>query len=310
MAEALILVPLDGSELAEAALPYAAALAGAYGARLSLLGVVQHEPASGAFGLPPQEWLPVEQAQQRQLRAYLRATAKRLGASLVAGVHTQSGDPVERILRAARRRDVRATVMATHGRGGFKRLILGSVADKVMRLATGPVLLVGSGAGRRQLQLRSLAVPLDGSALAEQALPAATELAQALAVRLLLLRVEPLLLVPFTTGAEYLPYPATLEQEALAAAQAYLDTTQQRLPAGVAAETALLRGAPADTIASYVRERSVDLVVMTTHGRGGLRRLALGSTADRLVRAGLPVLLLRSAVPAPARATHLSTENA
>ncbi|HLZ72346.1 MAG TPA: universal stress protein [Dehalococcoidia bacterium] len=297
--EALILVPLDGSELAEGALPYAAALAGAYAARLLLLGVVPREPAPGAFGLPPQEWRHVEAAERRQLRGYLQATAKRLGDALVAGVRTQIGDPAEQILRAARRRGVHTTVMATHGRGGVGRLILGSVADKVMRLTEGPLLLSSAppGAGRRQAQLRALAVPLDGSARAELALAPAAELARATTATLVLLRAEPWRLAALTAGAAYVPNVDTFEDEVTAAAQAYLSAVRQRLPAGVASETAVLRGGAADAIAACVRQRKLDLVVMTTRGRGGLRRLALGSTADRLVRAGLPVLLLREGAP-------------
>jgi len=93
---------------------------------------------------------------------------------------------------------------------------------------------------------------------------------------------------------QYVPDLGEIDAELEQLAQQYLEGVLGRLPAGVAADIAVIRGVPAATLADYLQENAVDLVVMTTHGRGGVRRLALGSTADRLVRLGLPVLLIRA----------------
>jgi nucleotide-binding universal stress UspA family protein len=123
------------------------------------------------------------------------------------------------------------------------------------------------------LSLRNLLVPLDGSLLAEQAVPVAAMLAQQTRGRLHLVTVAPAL-----AGPAYLPRVA----EALAA-----DEVQTSM--------ALLTGPAATVLAKYVEEHDIDLVVMTTHGRGGISRLWLGSTADELIRrSAAPVLLLRS----------------
>jgi nucleotide-binding universal stress UspA family protein len=126
--------------------------------------------------------------------------------------------------------------------------------------------------------LRNLLVPLDGSPLAEQAVPAAAMLAKQTGGRIHLVTVAPAL-----AGPAYLPRIA----EALAA-----DEVQTSM--------ALLEGPAPAALAKYVDEHDVDLVVMTTHGRGGVSRLWLGSTADQLLRRSTaPVLLLRAGQPIP-----------
>ena len=110
--------------------------------------------------------------------------------------------------------------------------------------------------------------------------------------RLTLVRVEPWI----TEGSA--PYGAVpeftqLEDEVAATAQAYLTQVAERLGPGPAVDTVVLRGRPAESLVSFSFHERIDLVVMTTNGRGGLRRLVLGSVADRLVRSGLPTLLAR-----------------
>jgi nucleotide-binding universal stress UspA family protein len=145
---------------------------------------------------------------------------------------------------------------------------------------------------RRTLTLARVLVPLDGSPLAEAALHPAAELAALAGALLVLVRVEPWLTERPASPAQ-LPEFAAMEEEAAAAAGNYLDGVRACVPEGVQTETVVLRGQPAVTLADFALHERIDLVVMTTHGRGGLRRLVLGSTADRLVRAGVPSLLIR-----------------
>jgi nucleotide-binding universal stress UspA family protein len=144
--------------------------------------------------------------------------------------------------------------------------------------------------------LKRLVVPLDGSPLAEEALPLAVELGAATRARLTLVRVEPWVTegsAPYGSVPEF----TRREDDAATAAQEYLTRVARRLGPVPANDTVVLRGRPAEELVDFSVHERFDLVIMTTHGRGGLRRLVLGSVADRLVRAGVPALLARPKEP-------------
>jgi nucleotide-binding universal stress UspA family protein len=216
------------------------------------------------------------------------------------------GEPATAILDAANDGSVAMVVMGTHGRGGVDRWGVGSVADHVMRRNPKPTLLVrlpytpASGpAPVRPVLLQRLLVPLDGSPVAESALPLAVELATATGAQLVLLRVEPWRTVgsaPYGTVAEF----TSIEDKAAAEATSYLEGVRARLPAGLAVQTVVLRGRPSTSLVDFALYEHVDLIVMTTHGRGGVRRLVLGSVADHVVRAGVPAVLVRPQTTATA----------
>lgn len=317
-----VLVPLDFSALGESSIPYARVIGGATGAPLKLLTVVESE-ATGLFGVPDAAAAGLQRQRRQVLEQYLAVTAERLrGQGLVVTSVLAEGDPVVEIVAEAGRDEGSVIVMATHGRGGMGRWLLGSVADKVMRLATCPTLLVrppeavagaeievGSCANAPVPPIRRLMAPLDGSVLAEEALAPAAALALALGAVLTLVQVAPWVAATITPYG-YVPDLAGWEAEAASAAEVYLEDVQRRLPRGVRAERIVLRGAPAEVLVDLALHDQVDLVVMTTHGRGGLRRLTLGSVADRMVRGGAPTLLVRAApvagsgVPSADRAKH------
>lgn len=140
-------------------------------------------------------------------------------------------------------------------------------------------------------------IPLDGSELAEQALPRAAYLAAATGGVLHLVRViEP----PAAVRTQGLGAPVNVHAESIATqrqeAAAYLERMRERLERdGGTVQTRLLDGYTAAVLIDYVREATIDLVVLTTHGRSGLTRWALGSVADRVVRGGAPAVLLVNA---------------
>lgn len=289
-----ILLPLDGSPASAAALPYAQALATALRSNIRLLTVIRARSES----------LLARQQSQQQLNQIRKEVAENLEAAATGlraqGVQTVAtivmGKPAEEILAQANAGHVVLVVMATHGRGGIERWFIGSVADKIMRLTDRPILLVPSAidlSASDGVSLKRLLLPLDGSALAESALPLATDLARAAHAQLVLAQVPP---IPTTLMPIDVDYLQEFDDEELReAAQAYLDQVQRRLPESVRSETALLRGVtPAPALAEYARAQAVDLIVMSTHGRGGFSRFVLGSTADRLVHMGVPVLLVRT----------------
>ena len=149
-----LLVPLDGSAAAEAALPHAQALAERFGARVTVLRVTVApetliaQTAAGAPGLPEAGPLldptPVVEAEQQQAATYLSRVADDLRARGLSDVNTEQpeGDAAETIVQRARELGVELIVMTTHGRGGLGRLVFGSVADAVLRHTACPVLLI------------------------------------------------------------------------------------------------------------------------------------------------------------------------
>ena len=283
-----ILVPLDGSETAEAALAYVALLPSE---RVRLLAVESDRADLTAVCTAA-----------RDCRAYLEAVAAPLREqgrdvdTLVA-----FGNPAEQILALAAAADL--VVMGSHGHGGVKRFVLGSIADEVARHAPVPVMVVrGGSASPPAVQLTRIVVPLDGSDLAEQAVPVAAALAADLGVPVHLLRVLDIDALRATVQAGIHAAAAYMrsQEEIQRYAEEYLAEQAQELRnRDLTATAEVLTGSPAVTLLDAIRP--VDLVVMTTHGRGGVRRWLLGSVADKLLRAAAaPVLLVPASDPEPA----------
>jgi nucleotide-binding universal stress UspA family protein len=283
-----VLVPLDGSELAEEALPYAKAIAEKTGAVLHLARVVP-------IDAPPDE--------AAEAREYLSRLAGRLGDRVQLSV--RYGHPAAEIIDLARELADPAIVMTTHGRGGLGRWLYGSVADRVVRGAGVPVLLIRSGLPRREpAAIRSIMVPLDGSPLAEAALPYAIELARRFDAELHLVRVAETPEVYALLGAHGQAATsgeviAEIAQQMIDNASAYLGEVSERLRReGIQVESHVLEGLAIEQLLAFERERQPDLVVMATHGRGGLRRVIFGSVAEHVLREGnAPVMLIRPPEP-------------
>jgi nucleotide-binding universal stress UspA family protein len=300
---AQILVPLDGSSLAERALSCAATLARGLPAELVLIRAIQ---------IPPDilelldESTPKLNAIVAQLETvandYLSALVEQLGETGLDARHTvQRGSAAEAILNYAEQARIDQIVMATHGYSGIKRWTHGSVAERVLQAARVPLLLVRVSEEdltkdwRQPMACRRILVPLDGSPLAEQILPTVTVVARALDAKLILFRVPIAQVSSWVTGEPYLPMMGILET-AEEAAQAYLSAVARRLgKEGLDVTVAMSIGAVADCIIEYAETHDIDLITMCTHGRTGLARWALGSVADRVLRAGsTPILLIRA----------------
>ncbi|HSJ54330.1 MAG TPA: universal stress protein [Anaerolineae bacterium] len=297
-----ILVPLDGSELAEQAIPCATMLAGGLPAELVLFRAVAIEPdAQDALGKAGMKAETVLVRLATEAEDYLRSQVLELRAmGLSAQYGFREGPAAESILDYATGAGIDYIVMATHGYSGFKRWTHGSVAERVLQAAQVPLLLVRPGARRAEVSreaalCRRILVPLDGSRLAERILPVVSSVARALDSELILFQVPIAYISSSMTGDWYLPVQGALET-AEQDAQAYLDEVAGRLAAeGLAATTALSVGSVAACIVEYAEAHQVDLIAMCTHGRTGLARWALGSVTDRVLRAGTkPLLLVRA----------------
>lgn len=302
-----LLVPLDGSKLGEAALPWAVALARARDLTLLLARVIPWPTwvGVGIGGYVTAEvYEQVVEAEQEAAAAYLeRAREWLAGRGVAAEVAVREGAIAENLLDLADENDAFAIAMATHGRGGLGRLLFGSVAERVLQQATQPILLVRSGAPAVQAPtLDRLLVPLDGSALAERALDAAQDLAGGGVTLVLLQAIPPVLqTIP---GVEA-PVPVVDDaatQRALDEAERYLREVGATVDAArYSVETTVRRGEAAEQILAAAGELAVDLVVMASHGRTGAERWWLGSVADEVVRHADRPLFLVSARALAAR---------
>jgi nucleotide-binding universal stress UspA family protein len=308
-----IVVPLDGSILSEQALPYAWALAGAARTRLARMGrhcgvpswTTQAEQTPGgrlilvravhARAFPGADPSASQIEMVEEAESYLRAVADQLRAQGVdAEPHVYSDEATTAIFDAARRHDAEMIVMSTHGRSGLGRAIFGSVADKVLRDAKIPVFLVPSAVERSWPTERParILVPLDGSELAEGALESARSLAETFDAEIILLRVVEPIYPLYGEGYALVPF----DQEAeLAEAGRYLREAAVRLrPFARSPKIRTTVGQASSEVARVAREESADLIVMATHGRGGLDRLVLGSVSTGTVQhADVPILLTR-----------------
>jgi nucleotide-binding universal stress UspA family protein len=284
-----ILVPLDESDLAEAAIPWAAALARAYGAPVHLISVWNAEEESfKRAGVDPND--SIERI-TNELHAYLQGVSARPEfQGLEVSTEIRLGDPADQIRKVAEDENggARMLVISSHGRGGFKRMIRGSVADKLVRSMHIPVLVLTPDSGDRKAQLTNILVPLDGSERSEGALPVAREVAAATGATVHLVRVyNPLAEVSAgLPGAT--PDLGVIAEQMLEAARAYLDETKRD-----GEVTDVRAGRPLDAIIDYADQVPCDIIVMASHGRGGIVRLAIGSTTDSVTRsAHCPVLVV------------------
>jgi nucleotide-binding universal stress UspA family protein len=293
-----LLVPLDGSVLAEAALPIAVRLGEACGAVLVLLHVLEKGAPSRIHG-------DRHLAARPEAEAYLVGLARQFeGEGRPAAHHVHEapvGDVAQSIADHAEDQQCDVIVLSTHGEGGIREALWGSIAQRVLQLSRRPTLLVRAHVGRQSTQAfdpRTIMVSLDGSAAAEAALPLAGVLAQALDVRLRLVMVVPTL---DTVGGEQVPQAtflpgttsALLDAQGEAAADYLEHLAASVRSTGVPVTVEVRRGGPVAELAADTEEHADGLVVVATHGRAGLQAIWSPSVAARLLkRTQAPVLLV------------------
>jgi nucleotide-binding universal stress UspA family protein len=287
-----ILVPLDGSPLAERALPFAQDLAQAAGARLILLRAV------------PLPWLGGPGDDSYRLKVG-RDAEDYLDSILPAGLTgvevtrlTYLGDPATMIVDEVRRQPVELIVMATHRRAvGQGRWLWGSVTDEVLRHAGVPVLVVPSTSERQWSadRVTRILIPLDGSPNSEAILDPARDLLDALGGDALLLRVISPVVYQRVDGYEDLVAVPTGRPGDLAADGQVERSAANLRASGHAVKTLIV--ADDNSLAAIVAiagDEGIDAVALSTHGRGGLARLLMGSVATGILeQITVPTLLVR-----------------
>jgi nucleotide-binding universal stress UspA family protein len=294
-----ILVPLDGSTVAEAALPYARTLARKLNLQVELLGVV--DVAALATQLSRGSARHFE-TMVGETTSSSEAYLKRIAASFVSrnvSCSTESGRPEEVISEKAGAKGT-LLAMATHGRSGINRFLLGSIAEKVLRVATSPILLVRATEGAKndgEASLNSVVVPLDGSTAAEAVMPNVIELARELGMEVILLRTYRVPANIYSAPEEYFPVQyEEIKAELSDEAREYLDRKTEELRRfGVPKVSAMCReGLAPDEIIALGRTLPDNIIAMCTHGRTGVNRWMLGSVTETVVRhSGDPVLVVR-----------------
>ena len=307
-----MLVPLDGSELAEVVFTYAKELAG----RLSLDVTLLH-----VCSPTEQELAPMHRSYTEHMAGIVKlqveAIQKKVGiqpggkAVEVRG-ELAVGYPAEEILSYADENDIDLILMSTHGRSGIRRWAMGSVADKVLRASKVPVWLVRAGIPEEVVYdkwpRRTILVPLDGSELAESVLPHVEAVAKQRGteiVDVILLRVcePPIISSDYPEAIMPLSWEEHVEQQmALCkrASEKYLASVEKRLKdSGLKVRSEALVGKPplgnpANEIIDYANRNPFNLIVMATHGRSGISRWAYGSVAARvLLGVSSPIFLVR-----------------
>jgi len=302
---ARVLVPLDGSELAHQVLPYVRVLAMGFQAQVELLRIF--EPISPSLA-DPVHGLYLDQiveSARSHAEDHLEGVAVHLRrAGLTVSSVAREGHPAAAIVQEAEMVPATLVAMCSHGRSGITRWLLGSTTDKVLHATSQPVLVVRSRdrhAVGPDVTLSAVLVPLDGSSLAEQALPHAVALAEGLGLKVIVVKATPSqqdYTLHFAGRVSYsLAHIQALSKRADAEAAEYLKGVCEGLRRqGVSSvDRRVLHGDPASAIIGMAGEVRDAIVVMTTHGGSGMDRWLRGSVTDRVVRhAEDPVLIIRA----------------
>jgi len=292
-----ILVPLDGSETAEVVLPCAAELTGRLGSETILVYV--NEPAAAVYDRMAEFYLQaITAANKRIAERYVNGAPgkeARIASEILAGY------PAQEILDYADKTNADLIVMATHGRSGISRWVLGSVADKVLRLAKRPVVLVRAQGTHPDVSekgaLDKILVPLDGSKLGEAVIPYVEGLASKLKAEVMVIQI----LSPdwFIEGDQR----QQLESFRASSKDYLAKVTAQLEQKGIVTKaefTEAEMNTVSEEIIKLADESKAGLVAMATHGRWGVSRWTFGSVADRVLHMGnTPVMLVSAPEASP-----------
>lgn len=304
MMYAKIVVPLDGSDLAEKSLPYALELANRLNASLLLLRVA--ELANMVADTPEHELEIINRAE-----TYLQGVKENItnpsSKDFFPGNRVETvvgyGEAVHEIAEIAPFEHGDLIVMTTHGRTGVSRLVVGSVAFRVLQHSTLPVLIYNPAKPNEKLDvpasdpINSMVITLDGTTEGETIIEPAVELAKTIGAPITLLGVvQPFIPIEygeFASGVNVEPDRETEERRIHAIE--YLSKVQTRLASqGVTLNSLVRVGNADDEILSYIQETGPAILAMATHARGKLGQILVGSVADEVMRrTHLPILMVK-----------------
>ena len=285
-----ILVPLDGSDLAELALPYAEELAQAFKSEIILLHI--SEPAESHYRHMHQ--LYIEEVAQR-----MKERIKRVKPVLI------TGKSAEEIIGYAEKNEVGLLIMTSHGRSGIMSWATGSIASKLLQAATVPVMLVRAVKPERKVQrpvlLNRILLPQDGSQAGEAAVDYVGELMSRLGSEVILFGViSSGQHIRSVGGLDYIHYPEEQLEIFRKEAQEYLDGVYRRLKSRKGSVKVTLKvgdkvGDVGQEILKFAEEKGVSLIAISSHGHSGIERWVFGSIANKVVlNSQAPVLVVKA----------------
>ncbi len=289
-----ILVPLDGSTLAECVLPHVVAMGHVFEARVTLLQVLEREnaPAQQGFVDPLGWYMGSAEAQ-----AYLDGMAGRLHeAGVKAETAVTEGRAAEQIIEFARGNNADLLVLSSHGRSGLSGWNVSGVVQKTIMRAYVPVMIVRAyqpAAGIDEVKYTRVLIPLDGSRRAECVLPLATKIARSQGSELLLAHVVRQIGIPYLGVPD--PEDEALVEQIMernrAEASNYLDRLKPRVDASVRTEL-LVSDSAATALHDLIGREHVSLVILSAHGYSGTTKWPYGSLVINLIGYGTTPLLI------------------
>ena len=300
-----VLVPLDGTDLSECALPWAELLATPLKASVELVRVLPHDlitqsvEAEVTLGhrltadgeeVPDPALITLEGAEARQ---ELEAARSRFHNPDGVSIAVAEGDPAEEIIDRARRTDITTLIaMTTHARSGLGRVLLGSVTEDIIRRSGVPVLALRPDIATPADFPRRVLIPLDGSSLGDAVVPALLPVLKALGWSVLLVSVLPAAARGIPVQGATIPLPSPEGPHDAEQASAHLEAIAQTLRTEhIQVETQAIYGDRVTTIVERVHSAACGLIAMSTHGHSGLHQLLMGSMTEALIRsAPVPVL--------------------
>jgi len=288
MAFRKILVPLDGSEIAEKAIPYARAASRKRESTVTLLTVI------GA-----------SEERDQPMEAYLAEKAEALESEGVrVSTAVARGEPAREIVEFADENAMDLIVISSHGYSGIKRRIIGSVAQEVLHGTCVPVLLVKPGDAKPgEVEFRKVIVALDGSPFSETSILYAEQLIKGAGAEVILLRVSDPPMVPPTWSRDAESHRREYQQRMTAELQQQAVEYLEKAKGGFGRKRIKVRphavvGTAAETIMELAQKEKADVVALTTHGRSGVSRWVHGSVASKIAQeCRRPVLLVRPCPP-------------
>ena len=291
-----ILCPTDFSDVSTKAEAYATALAGRYDARLHLLHVDPPTPIMSPYGEMPVDIRLFEEQRDQAEKDLATSRERARAAGVPAEASVRGGHPAREILTVADEFHADLVVIGTHGRGGVEHLLLGSVAEKVMRKAPCPVMVVPAGTGPgSDVRFSRVLCPIDGSASSSDAVSYAVSLARDTHGRLILVSV----VEPVPAGSEFGALD-TEEYRRLGEAHAQALLTNALSPdvrGWCQVEQVVAYGKASDALLETARNMHADVIVMGVRGRGAIDLMAFGSTTNDVIRrATCPVLAVHPVV--------------
>lgn len=292
-----LLVPLDGSKLAEASLPAAVLLSQALGSTVTLLHIIEKDASPQIHG-------DRHLTNEEEACKYLDQVEQEFfpdNAQVETHVHTEEVNDITRsIVDHTGEFAPDLIIMCTHGEGGLKEIMMGSIAQQVIGRGKTPILLVKAGEeGAVPLtSFKKILLPLDGEAEHEQCIPLAADLARQFSARLELLTVVHTLgSLPGERAATGWMLPgatrAILDLDEQTAAEYLEKLAGEQRAAGLKPSVTVRRGDPAQQILAVAQSMGADLIVLGTHGKGGMKAFWAGSVAPKVVvEARSPLLLV------------------